>query len=530
MKWVKLIVGMAVLTAVVAAFFGVPACWVALKIQGLVWGVAATFLFGRFFCEAICPLGILQTVVRVIRHPKRRARRVCTRLPESRAQRIVRWSVMAVAVALGVAGCMGLVEMVLPISIFGKAMILWWPGLAMFAVVMVLAAIGDGRIWCNWICPFGTIFNLVSKIAIFRNRVGEGCANCRKCFPDKGEKVEAQKGEDGVTRRETLSGFAVLAATADDSLGKVTLPGVPERGGAVLPPGALSRDEFALRCAGCQLCVANCPGGCLKPSTSLKTFGQPMMDFRYGYCIASCAKCGEICPEGAIRKLQDIMRPNVHMGHAIWRKELCVRTTNGDKCTACVRKCPVQAIHLVDGFPVVDRDKCIGCGACEHVCPARPQPAIFVKGYDMQRIVKPISEADLIAEMKSRIEGGAAVLIAKDGVIAAAEEGRGLKPLIKLLDEGKLHNAIVVDKVIGRAAAAICAVGGAKKVYTMLAGKGAAELLAKQGITLEADKTVELILNRDRTGSCPMEKAVSGLDDPKKMLEAIRKEMAKWAK
>lgn len=148
----------------------------------------------------------------------------------------------------------------------------------------------------------------------------------------------------------------------------------------------------------------------------------------------------------------------------------------------------------------------------------------------MQRIVKPISEADLIAEMRSRIEGGAAVLIAKDGVIAAAEEGRGLKPLIKLLDEGKLHNAIVVDKVIGRAAAAICAVGGAKKVYTMLAGKGAAELLAKQGITLEADKTVELILNRDRTGSCPMEKAVSGLDDPEKMLKAIRKEMTKWAK
>lgn len=64
----------------------------------------------------------------------------------------------------------------------------------------------------------------------------------------------------------------------------------------------------------------------------------------------------------------------------------------------------------------------------------------------------------------------------------------------------------------------------------MLAGKGAAELLAKQGITLEADKTVELILNRDRTGSCPMEKAVSGLDDPEKMLKAIRKEMTKWAK
>ncbi len=63
-------------------------------------------------------------------------------------------------------------------------------------------------------------------------------------------------------------------------------------------------------------------------------------------------------------------------------------------CKGCVRKCPVQAIHLVKGFPVVDRDACIGCGACEHVCPARPQPAIAVKGYEVQRIVTPMAETD----------------------------------------------------------------------------------------------------------------------------------------
>ena len=130
---------------------------------------------------------------------------------------------------------------------------------------------------------------------------------------------------------------------------------------------------------------------------------MPVMDFRKGYCLGTCVKCGEICPELAIRKLQTVQRPNVHMGEAVWMKDRCLRTTEKENCTACVRKCPVQAIHLVQGFPVVDRQKCIGCGACEHVCPARPMPAIFVEGYDEQRIVTPVSKRDLAAERKSPV-------------------------------------------------------------------------------------------------------------------------------
>ena len=61
----------------------------------------------------------------------------------------------------------------------------------------------------------------------------------------------------------------------------------------------------------------------------------------------------------------------------------------------------------------------------------------------------------------------------------------------------------------------------------MLAGKGAAELLERRGIPFTAEKTVEVILNHEQTGSCPMEKAVSGLEDPKTMIEAIRKAKTK---
>jgi len=268
--------------------------------------------------------------------------------------------------------------------------------------------------------------------------VGPGCANCRACFENEtgngergtyppseasaeggsmrggnGERIPRAKrvaegdalagagtgnGEDGVTRREALKGVAVLAATealdktTDGGYAPVSLPGVPERPAAVLPPGAVDRKVFNLKCVACGLCITNCKGNCLSASTNLKRFGQPEMDFRRGYCLLVCNySCGHVCPTGAINWIPRLARKDVHMGHAIWKKDICIRTTDGVQCTACSRKCPVGAIHIVEGFPVVDKTACIGCGACEHVCPARPMPAIFVKGFERQRLVWPRS-------------------------------------------------------------------------------------------------------------------------------------------
>ena len=35
----------------------------------------------------------------------------------------------------------------------------------------------------------------------------------------------------------------------------------------------------------------------------------------------------------------------------------------------CVRACPFDAIHMVDGIPVVDEEKCTACGKCVEACP-----------------------------------------------------------------------------------------------------------------------------------------------------------------
>jgi ferredoxin len=217
------------------------------------------------------------------------------------------------------------------------------------------------------------------------------------------------------------------------------------------------------------------------------------------------------------------MRSHIHMGHAIWKKNLCVRTVNGDNCTACIRKCPVQAIHLVQGFPVVDKASCIGCGACEHVCPSRPMPAIFVKGFDVQRHIVPMGESDLLSEMQKLVESGESIVVARHGVIIAREKGRGLKPAMNMLDAKKLSNAVVFDKIVGRAAAAIFIEGGVKKVAALVMSAQAKELLSLYGVESKALKVVDQIENRSKTGTCPMESAIEDLKKTDKIVEKLRK-------
>jgi ferredoxin len=359
-------------------------------------------------------------------------------------------------------------------------------------------------------------------------KVGDG----EKAIPLSNSNSGLQLGSSA-TRREAIKGVAVLAAaeavekTTDGGFAPVSLPGVPERPAPVLPPGAVDREKFNVKCVACGLCIANCRGGCLSPSTDLKRFGQPEMDFRNGYCLLACTRCSNVCPSGALMPLQAEMRPNVRMGVAVYDRKACVRTVNGDKCDACMRKCPVKAIADVDGHPVVDELKCVGCGACEHVCPARPVPAISVKGYDMQRMVLPMSETDLLLEMKSLIASGRSIAVARDGVICGTSDERGIAPAMAMLDAGRLKDALVVDKIVGRAAAAIFAAGGVKKVYAAVMSRGAMELLRSKGIEAAADEIVEQIVNRAKTGMCPMESAVETMQDAEQMVDTLRKALKK---
>lgn len=218
-----------------------------------------------------------------------------------------------------------------------------------------------------------------------------------------GQSVDTNQIDDA--RRSFLTATTVLATTAvlraqekkvDGGLAVIEDKKIPERHTALVPPGALGIRHFAQHCTACQLCVSVCPNSVLRPSTGLFTLMQPEMSYERGYCRPECTKCSEVCPAGAIRPITVADKSAIQIGHAVWVKENCVPLTDGVECGNCARHCPVGAIQMVASdpdnpdspkIPVINTERCIGCGACENLCPSRPFSAIYVEGHVVHHTV-----------------------------------------------------------------------------------------------------------------------------------------------
>lgn len=154
---------------------------------------------------------------------------------------------------------------------------------------------------------------------------------------------------------------------------------------AIAPPGADGGARLRTRCTGCNLCVAQCPTKVLKAATleyGLAGTMMPVMDFARGFCEKDCTRCGEVCPTGAIRRLSKEEKPKTKIGRATiaagWETR-CLAYKEKHPCALCEKHCPYGAVKMVeekrkDGTtarrPSVDAVRCVGCGACAHVCPA----------------------------------------------------------------------------------------------------------------------------------------------------------------
>ena len=198
-------------------------------------------------------------------------------------------------------------------------------------------------------------------------------------------------------RRAFLAGTAMLAGAATVEAQKIKFDGgfavledkkEPVRAGRLVPPGARSPKEFYDNCTACGLCIAACPNGVLRPSGDLEHLMQPYMSYERGYCRPECTVCGSVCPTGAILPLNAPQKSDIHIGIAEIDYELCVVNRDSVNCGNCARHCPSNAILMVEKegsqlrLPSVDGILCIGCGACEYLCPSRPYSAIHVNGRD----------------------------------------------------------------------------------------------------------------------------------------------------
>ncbi len=231
-------------------------------------------------------------------------------------------------------------------------------------------------------------------------------ANTPTVQPEQKSSVQPRGKKETIdeNRRAFLIGSAMAVGTAAIAQTKIKVDGglavieekkAPHRETKITPPGSISIRHLEKHCTACQLCVSACPNNVLRPSTDTMHFMQPVLSFERGYCRPDCTHCSKVCPAGAIKPINRNDKTAIHIGRAVWIAENCVPVVNNDSCGACARHCPAWAIHMVDyttkdgravQVPAVDAERCIGCGKCENLCPARPFSAIYVEGNEVHHI------------------------------------------------------------------------------------------------------------------------------------------------
>lgn len=119
--------------------------------------------------------------------------------------------------------------------------------------------------------------------------------------------------------------------------------------------------------------------------------------------------------------------------------------------------------------------------------------------------------------------GGYSCVIEKEGKIRTFTR-RGVADLYDLYENEKefMQGARIADKVIGKGAAALIVLGKMKEVYADVISSSALSVLRAAGIPTDFKEETPFIVNRDKTGRCPLETACKNLNTPEEMFPAIK--------
>ena len=468
--------------------------------SGFLIVLALTFLFGRVYCSMICPLGTLQDIFIRLADLLRKPRRVKFRY--QKPLNFWRYGVLALTIGVFLSGSLLVVILLDPFSNFGRIAgdlfrpfyvlaqnslgellnqfglngpfplhwkappwsMLVFPGLFLLGLAWMSAF--KGRLFCNTLCPVGTLLGLISRFALFKIRIPKNactlCAHCSihckaGCIHLKTQHVDFSRcvacfncitvcdahgigyawtgfrsadaptplakrpalSKAGKTRRAFLQGTALTVvgwagfsrfSSAAKPRNRVPTTLANARTVPVAPPGAGNIARFNDLCTACHLCVSACPYGVLQPALldyGLSGLLQAHLDFSAGYCNYECQRCGQVCPSGALQPLDLATKQTVQLGVAQFIRENCIVYTDQTSCGVCSDYCPTQAVQMIPyqnglTLPEVRSEFCVGCGSCEHVCPAWPHRAIYVEGHPVHQRAQRPSIQPLALEARSR--------------------------------------------------------------------------------------------------------------------------------
>ncbi len=300
----------------------------------------------------------------------------------------------------------------------------------LFVIILSLNLL-EKRFWCKYLCPLGALLGVLSRFAILQRSVSEGCNSCGACSfdcqggatPDQKEKwhqtecMACMNCDDACPRDAVKLGFFKKTPSAPIDLGKrrivgmilsglaivpmMKITGINKQAGAsdprlIRPPGSLDEKQFLARCVKCGECMKVCITNGLQPTfleAGPEGIWSPVLIPRIGYCEYRCTLCGQVCPTGAIKRLELPQKEKVKIGLAMIDKGRCLPYSHSTPCIVCQEVCPTpkKAIWLEEAKvmnvsggmvnvkqPHVDLELCIGCGICETKCPVLGQPAIYI--------------------------------------------------------------------------------------------------------------------------------------------------------
>jgi ferredoxin len=461
---------------------------ISIAATGFILILILTLISGRTYCSFLCPLGIGQDIFsRIGGRIKRKFRRYGYKKPFT----ILRYLLLTITLIVTMVWGIYVITLIDPYSIFGRFMTFFAKPVVVilnnllagilgkfdlytisnipltgfklaaysipsaFFILVGTLSLTKGRLYCNMICPLGTLLGLLSKISLFRIKFDESaCTRCGRCaLGCKSSCIDFLKHNIDVTRcvdcfncinicqdnalsyravklktkehvtdeskRKLIAGsLLLLFGLSNSASGQEKTAPKPKKESTVrenrtfpvCPPGAGSMQDFNTLCTACSLCLNICPNGVLQPAINqygISGIMQPVMNYHKSFCTYNCTACTEICPTNALKPLALEAKKLTQLGKANFIKDNCIVKTEKTACGACSESCPTKAVYMIpyEGnlvIPEVNNDICIGCGHCEFACPTTPYKAIFVDGNEVHKAAKKPENKE--SEIKTPVE------------------------------------------------------------------------------------------------------------------------------
>ncbi|MBT7595165.1 MAG: 4Fe-4S dicluster domain-containing protein [Gemmatimonadetes bacterium] len=377
--------------------------------QGLAWSLVLllpTLLLGRFFCNWICPYGILHQFTGWLFN-RRNAKE---RIESNRYEKLyaLKYYILFWMLAMAAFGSLqvGLLD---PICLLFRSFTVavlpaidmpsewiyvrphmhqmaWVVGLLLVFFVSMNLVIP--RFFCRVVCPLGATLGILSRFSLFRiERDPHSCVDCDLCL----QRCEgASDPHTNLRKSECFVCFNCIDDCPHDALSfefvaplkhEVAWPDLSRRRAVfagllgvfmypfarrsgdldknfakevIRPPGSVAEPEFLERCIKCDQCIRVCPTNVLQPAmleSGIEGVWTPVMNMRMGYCELNCTLCGQVCPTGAIQKISIEQKLGlreftdlgvVKTGTAFYDRGRCLPWAMDTPCVVCEEVCPTS--------------------------------------------------------------------------------------------------------------------------------------------------------------------------------------------